>query len=158
MSDSLRTASPTVTREDPPVGFVIPPWAIWGFALLVVAVLALGWTRHQVALSVVRQAEPFTALGFADPVHPVDCATGTATITLANREGTAARYAYTATLHAVGRPAVRAAQGTLTVADGALARVRITVGAPIPAGTALWITLDAGHAQQVRATCGRAVR
>jgi len=137
---------------------VIPPWAVWVCVLLLVAVVGIGWTRHQVVLSVVRQAEPYTALGFADPVHPVDCDTGTATITLANREGTDTQYVYTATLHASGRTTIRAAKGTLAVADGAVASVRITVGAPIPAGTALWVTLKTGHAEQLRATCGRAVR
>jgi hypothetical protein len=157
MSESLRAASPAAEPGNSQSGFVIPPWAIWVFVLLLVAVFGIGWTRHQVALSVVRQIEPYTALGFADPVHPVDCDAGTTTITITNHQGADAKYAYTATLHAAGQPTVRAAQGTLTVADGDVASARITVAAPIPAGTALWITLKA-EPQQLRATCGRAVR
>jgi hypothetical protein len=154
MSNALKAAGPA-RAPAPGDGFLVPPWAIWIAVLLVPAILAVPWVRHQAELSVLRAPAHYTELAFGDPLHPVDCATGTATITLANHEGRNVSYRYTATVRRGGGTVIRTRRGTAPVRRGATSVVRIETGAPIPARTALWIGLD-GRPQQLRATCAPA--
>jgi hypothetical protein len=159
MTDRAADPEPATRVMPESTGFTIRPVVLWGM-VIVLGLMAwlVPWTSEQVRSSVVRAAEPYTALAFADPVAPVDCARGLSVVSVSNQLGRDHVYTYTVTVtRDDGRVFAGPSRGRLAVASGRTATVQVGAGVPLPAAARLDVVLSGGS-EKVSARCGRSTR